>query len=164
MTLARRTVLLSGAALLLSACSSVSVAPTGPITPRNLSRGGTLTAINATRAKFGHSALGYNALLEDAARTHANLMASRNKMSHTLGGNLRSRVAAAGYTEAVGENLASGYDTLDGAIQGWLDSPGHRSTLLNDRFSEFGLAAATSSGGKSYWVFIAGGSFDAWRG
>ncbi|MHB1109345.1 MAG: CAP domain-containing protein, partial [Devosia sp.] len=52
--------------------------------------------------------------------------------------------------------------------QGWLDSPKHRETLLSDRFTEFGLAvAAVDSGRKSrygtYWAFIAGGDFAAWR-
>ena len=69
---------------------------------------------------------------------------------------------------AVGENVAGGQKSLEQAIQGWLDSPAHRNTLLSTRFTEFGLAvAAVGPGRKSrygpYWAFIAGGSFDAWK-
>ena len=53
------------------------------------------------------------------------------------------------------------------AIDGWLASPGHRSTLLSDRFTEFGLAAARVGEGRDsrygiYWAFIAGGGYEAW--
>ena len=90
-------------------------------------------------------------------------MASKNKMSHDLGVTLRERVTAAGYIGAVGENLAAGHKTLESAIEGWMNSTGHRSTLLSHKFVEFGLAVARSSTGKLYWAMIAGGSFDAWR-
>ena len=43
-----------------------------------------------------------------------------------------------------------------------MNSSGHRSTLLNAKFTEFGLAAASGPGGKMYWAMIAGGSFQAW--
>ncbi|HVX72555.1 MAG TPA: CAP domain-containing protein, partial [Devosia sp.] len=68
---------------------------------------------------------------------------------------------------AVGENIAGGQQTLQQAIEGWLNSPGHRATLLSDKFTEFGLAVAhVPTGQKSrygtYWCFIAGGPFSAW--
>jgi uncharacterized protein YkwD len=95
-------------------------------------------------------------------------MANRDKLSHDLGVTLRERVTKAGYEGAVGENVAGGQLTLEEAIQGWMNSPGHRSTLLSDKFTEFGLAVAAVPPGKQsrygiYWAFIAGGSFDAWR-
>ena len=121
-----------------------------------------MSEINGTRAKYGKRPLSYNDRLESAARTHANLMASRNTLSHTVGGTLRARVTAAGYEGAVGENLGAGQSTLEDVITGWLNSRGHRSTLLSPNFAEFGLAAARSATGKTYWAFIAGGEFSAW--
>jgi uncharacterized protein YkwD len=160
----RRGFLVAGAAAVLSGCSSVGgMAGTGgATTPAVLSVVSISSAINRTRKHYGAKALVYNRVLEKAARNHAELMASRHQISHTLGGTLRQRVNAVDYHGAVGENLAVGYDTLEGAIDGWLKSPGHRSTLLNTRFSEFGLAAA-SDGKKVYWAFIAGGDIAAWR-
>ena len=91
-------------------------------------------------------------------------MAQKDTMSHDLGVTLRERVRAAGYLGAVGENVAKGYTTLGAAIEAWMQSPGHRSTLLSSRFIEFGLAVAQGPGGKRYWAMIAGGSFEAWVG
>ena len=95
-------------------------------------------------------------------------MASKDQLSHDLGVTLRQRVTAAGYDGAVGENVAGGQATLEAAIQGWLNSPKHKDTLLSTRFTEFGLAVAYVGGGRKsrygvYWAFIAGGSFEAWR-
>lgn len=158
----RRAFILLGTASALSACSS-SALPTGSTTPTALSRGTIIGEINSTRkANGGHKPLSYNTSLEAVARTHADLMAARNTLSHTIGGTLRERVNVVGYHDAVGENLGAGQKTLEAVIAGWLASRGHRSTLLSDRFTEFGLAAARSSNGTVYWAFIAGGPMSAW--
>jgi len=95
-------------------------------------------------------------------------MAQKDQLSHNLGVSLRQRVTDAGYDGAVGENVAGGHKTLEQAIEGWLAPPGHRSTLLSTRFVEFGLAVATVPPGRksrygTYWAFVAGGPFEAWR-
>ena len=159
----RRSFLVLASAATLSACAStVPMLPKGGSSPETLTDGEILAAINAVRQANGAPAWTYNQRLEDAARSQARLMAQRNTLSHDLGVTLRQRVTAAGYLGAVGENVAKGYTNLQGAIEGWMNSSGHRSTLLNAKFTEFGLAAASGPGGKMYWAMIAGGSFQAW--
>lgn len=162
----RRSFLVLGAASLLAACSTtMPVLPKSAASssPETLSDEEILTAINAVRRANGAPAWTYNTRLEAAARSQARLMAQKNTMSHDLGVTLRQRVTEAGYLGAVGENVGKGYTNLEGVIGGWMNSSGHRNTLLSTRFVEFGLAAARGSGGKLYWAMIAGGSFDAWR-
>lgn len=164
-TLTRRSLLLLGSASLLSACAT-TIPPLPAATdnrPESLTREQILSAINAVRKANGAPPWTYNPQLEQAARSQARLMASKDKLSHDLGVTLRERVTAAGYLGAVGENVAKGYKTLPDVIEGWLASPGHRSTLLSSKFVEFGLATARTASGKLYWGMIAGGSFDAWR-
>jgi uncharacterized protein YkwD len=162
MSMTRRTFLVLGTAAALSGCTA-AMGPPGSTSSAQLSTETIMQKINGTRAEYGRKPLTYNPQLARAAKTHANLMASRNALSHTLGGTLRERVTVAGYQGAVGENLGAGQTTLEGVIQGWLNSRGHRSTLLSPNFKEFGLAAARSSNGKTYWAFIAGGEFSAWH-
>jgi uncharacterized protein YkwD len=170
--LSRRLFCLLGAGALLSGCSSAITPASAPgprsTPPAALSQSAILAAINGTRARHGKPPLRYSQKLEAAARSQANLMARKDQLSHNLGVTLRQRVTDAGYTGAVGENVAGGQRTLEQAIQGWLDSPAHRNTLLSTRFVEFGLAVASVPGGKksrygTYWTFIAGGSFEAWK-
>jgi uncharacterized protein YkwD len=164
----RRGFILLGLAGLLSGCTAIGPAPGIATSPAQLSTATITAAINGVRGANGHPPLVYNPRLEEAARSQASLMARKDQLSHNLGVTLRQRVAAAGYDGAVGENLAGGQHSLEQAIEGWLDSPKHRETLLSDRFTEFGLAVASvDSGRKSrygvYWAFIAGGDFAAWR-
>ena len=159
----RRAALLLAAVAALSACSTtMPVLPKVASSPETLSDEEILLAINAVRKANGAPAWTYNPLLENAARSQARLMASKDTLSHNLGVTLRQRVTEAGYLGAVGENVAKGYPTLSGAIDGWMNSSGHRSTLLSHQFIEFGLAAARAPSGKLYWAMIAGGSFQAW--
>jgi uncharacterized protein YkwD len=167
-SLTRRGFILLSAAGLLSACSAVGPDPGVATAPAQLSTASIVAAVNGVRKANGRPPLAYNSRLEVAARSQANLMASKDQLSHDLGVTLRQRVTAAGYEGAVGENVAGGQHTLEQAIQGWLDSPKHRETLLSDRFTEFGLAVASVGPGRksrygTYWAFIAGGDFAAWR-
>lgn len=157
----------------LSGCASTGVAPApkvaGAISAPQLSQGEIVAAVNAARQKNGgHKGLRYNGALEQACRTQLRLMVEKDQLAHDLGLKLRERVTAAGYQGAVGENLAGGQRTIEQAIEGWLNSPGHRATLLSDKFEEFGLAVAAVPAGKGsrygiYWCLIAGGPFEPWR-
>jgi len=171
MTIPRRAFIIAGAGASLSACASIGIGthvPSGTTPPQPLTQASILAAVNeARRINGGHTPMAYNVKLEQAARSQANLMATKDQLAHNLGVTLRERVDAAGYEGAVGENIAGGQQTLQQAIEGWLNSPGHRATLLSDKFVEFGLAVAhVPSGHKSrygtYWCFIAGGPFSAW--
>jgi uncharacterized protein YkwD len=168
LTLSRRGFIVLGAASVLSACSAIGPKPGATTSPQQLSTAAIVSAINGVRASNGRKPLTYNYQLEEAARSQAKLMAAKDQLSHDLGITLRQRVTAAGYDGAVGENVAGGQQTLEQAIQGWLDSPAHRETLLSSKFTEFGLAVASVGGGRKsrygiYWAFIAGGSFEAWK-
>lgn len=52
---------------------------------------------------------------------------------------------------AVGENVAMGPRSVPQAVEGWLDSPGHCSNIMNGDFTEMG--AALSHNGQ-YWVQV----------
>jgi uncharacterized protein YkwD len=118
-----------------------------------------LKKLNEVRAANWVKPLRYDLRLETAARRQAELMAAADKITHDLGEALRARVSAAGYHEAVGENLAGGQNTLEGAIAGWLKSSSHRSTMLNPLFTEVGFAVVTrpDTQWKTFWATIYGG-------
>jgi uncharacterized protein YkwD len=51
------------------------------------------------------------------------------------------RIAACGYgPKRAGENLAWGYDGPRAALAGWLGSPSHRANVLDEGFTETGVA------------------------
>ena len=163
--LSRRHFLLLSSGLLVSSCTPYAF--TTATAPAALSPATMASKINEVRGANGRKPVTYNAKLTAAARSHSRLMAARDELSHNLGVTLRERVDKAGYVGAVGENLAGGHQTLEGAIEGWLASPTHRGTLLSGKFTEFGLAYARVPAGKKsrygiYWTLILGGDFAAW--
>ncbi len=152
--------LAAASAAALSACSNF--VPEGATGPGMLTRAGIVSEVNAVRAANGRKALAYSSSLEQAARAQAQAMASKDTLSHTIDGPLRQRVNRVGYRGALGENVASGQKTLEQALEGWLNSPSHRSTMLSPKFSEFGLSAATAKSGRIYWAVIFGGDANLW--
>lgn len=79
-------------------------------------------------------------------------------MTHAPDGQqLQERVAAIGYRGDVAENLADGYETFEQAIDAWLLSGHHRTTMLHRRYLRFGAAVAVSPDAVPgdwgiYWV------------
>lgn len=97
--------------------------------------------------------------LGSVAFGHAADMATHGYFEHQdlAGQSPAERVRAVGYREKlVGENIAYGPQTVDEAVKGWLDSPGHCENIMDPRFAEMGLAFAAGRGAKHglYWVQV----------
>lgn len=95
--------------------------------------------------------------LRAASRDHSADMAERNYMNHTSpeGNGPGERAAAAGYEGWSGENIAMGYPTAEAVVDGWMNSDGHRSNILNCDSRAIGVGAADSSRGV-YWTQMFG--------
>ena len=49
------------------------------------------------------------------------------------------------------ENIAQGYATVEDAVSGWMNSPGHRANILNGSYQRTGIAAYQDESGHAYW-------------
>ena len=109
----------------------------------------TVCLVNRQRARRGLRKLRLNARLSKAAHQHTVDMVRRNYFSHTSrsGGNIVDRLTRTGYMRGarswtVGENLAWGSGTKSpprDIVAAWMNSPGHRSNILQRRFREIGI-------------------------
>ncbi len=105
--------------------------------------------------------LSWNEQLAEAALAHSVDMASRNYFDHTNpdGENPGARIARTGYdAQTWGENIAAGYATVEQAIAGWLNSPGHCANIMNGNFTEFAVMSARSENSAygTYWTMVLG--------
>jgi uncharacterized protein YkwD len=104
-----------------------------------------LDLINKERTKRGLKPLKSNEALAKAAQKHTKRMAQDNFFSHTdkQGKSVADRVNAERYRwSRVGENIAlnSGFsDPVVQAVEGWMQSRGHRENILNADFTETGI-------------------------
>jgi uncharacterized protein YkwD len=98
---------------------------------------------NQVRQGQGLPALKYNANLAQAAQAKGQDMLANQYWAHTspAGKQPWSFMSAAGYRyQVAGENLARDFSNTADMIQAWLASPTHRANVLNNRYSEIGVA------------------------
>ncbi len=135
---------LLAAAFLLPAAFSARAQSPGNDAERQL-----FDALNHERAAQALPPLQWDNSLADAARLHANRMASYNVLEHQLSGepDLATRLAQAGARfSMIAENIAVG-STPQTIHSGWMQSPGHRRNILDAHLTAVGIAAVRGSGG-----------------
>ena len=129
----------------------------------------TLELINAARAEgrdcgtagvFAPAgALGWDSRLEAAARTHSADMAATGNFDHTGtdGSDAGNRIEREGYAWGeYAENIAAGQDTLEAAVEGWLDSPGHCRNVMAPGVSDTALVCVSNDDARyrRYWTQV----------
>jgi uncharacterized protein YkwD len=105
--------------------------------------------LNQERVAQGLPELQWDDALFRAARKHALLMLNLNSLEHQLPGepNVEERITAAGARfSLVEENIAVGKDART-IHAGWMNSPGHRRSILEPRVTAVGIAAVRGNGG-----------------
>jgi hypothetical protein len=103
---------------------------------------------NDDRAELALNDLRINPLLVEAAQLKANDMAAKGYFSHVSPEGHNSwywleRVGY-GYTHA-GENLAVDFSESADVEKAWMKSESHRANILNDRYTEIGIAVAAGT-------------------
>src|SRR5882762_10141234 len=165
-----RTFAATAALILVVGCAIPVASPTGSPstspTPPNASRYGAAESrifdlINAERRHQGLPALVYNAQLDRMAKIQAENMAYFQKMAHTLPEaqlpTLGDRAHYVGYPFGrLAENVALGYPNAETAVQGWMNSSGHRHNILDSSVEETGIGIARSSAGGLYYCQVFG--------
>jgi uncharacterized protein YkwD len=110
-----------------------------------------LSLTNTVRAEVaGVPALTLNDALINAAQKHSLSMAELGSLSHT--GWLQGLLASGYKGTGMAQNIASGFPTMESALEGWLSSASHRLNLLNPQWTETGVGCAVDSNGRIWWT------------
>jgi len=111
----------------------------------NINQTDLLTYTNNNRVSNGLPAFTMNAKLNSAAQNKANHMITNDYWSHISPDGITPWFFfdQAGYAYLIaGENLAYGFDTSLGAVNGWMASPTHRDNILLPKYEEIGFGIA----------------------
>lgn len=103
---------------------------------------------NKKRAENGLGALSANGELSQAAVAKAANMFGENYWAHNApsGKTPWNFISAAGYRYVyAGENLARDFGDASSVVEAWMNSPSHRSNLLDANFKEIGVAVSFGS-------------------
>jgi Cysteine-rich secretory protein family len=107
-----------------------------------------LALANQARSESGAGMLQWDDALAEAARVHCLRMAAEGPIAHRYGGepDLSTRAGQAGaHFDLIEENVAVG-PSPDEIHNEWMNSPGHRSNLLNPEVNRAGIAVVAVRG------------------
>jgi uncharacterized protein YkwD/uncharacterized protein (DUF4415 family) len=97
---------------------------------------------NVLRVRNQLTPLKWDEKTSQAAYSHSKDMAETKVFSHTSEkyGSLADRLKAASVEyESAGENIAANYTDGPAVVEGWLNSEGHRASLLNKYYTHLGV-------------------------
>lgn len=110
---------------------------------------------NIQRENAGKALLEYDDDLAAVAREKARDMVVNdyyNHISPTYGSPFEMMVQFGIKFSCAGENIAYGFNTPEGVVvDGWMESPPHKETMLSDRLTHIGIGC-WDSGTRIYWV------------
>lgn len=124
-----------------------------------LTSAGVIKFTNLQRKKYGLPLLRESEKLNLSAKLKVEDMFEKQYFSHfsPTGEGVGDWVKLADYEFiAIGENLALGnFKNDEVLVQGWMDSPGHRENILNEKYQEIGLVVQKGVfEGKTVWLSV----------
>ena len=153
----RRDVLvLSGFGLLLAGCSTMGVLSSADGAEDETAAA--LPMVNRVRSERGLPALAAKPAARGAAAEQAVRMAKAEQMTHLigLGDDFKARMKRRDVPLPAAENIASGQDSVEEAVQAWIASQSHLTNMLGS-FHGVGVAMARSSAARRYWGMVLSG-------
>ena len=111
--------------------------------------------VNVERSKQGLQLLTKNWELCRVARYKSADMANKGYFSHTsptYGSPFKMMESFGIRFSSAGENIAYGQRTPQEVMNGWMNSPGHRSNILSPSYTQIGVGMAKNSSGVLYWT------------
>jgi uncharacterized protein YkwD len=121
----------------------VSVSAFGANAPIEITRERVIELMNAYRAEAGLPPLREDARLTKAAEDRMRDMEDQAYWSHEspAGVSPFGWSTARGYSyNSAAENLATGFETTGLLVMSWMESPGHRASILSPDFHDCGIA------------------------
>ena len=140
------------AVVLFANFSFAKIASASDITPDNVNY-----LINQERIYYGLSPLKDDSRLDSAALQKSTDMISRNYFEHyAYGLTPWDFIHNSQYDySSASENLAMNFDTAEGMVNTWMQSPTHRANILNPNFTDSGIGivkGASTNGNSDYVV------------
>ncbi len=108
--------------------------------------------VNEYRESIGLNKLKVLDIVSSVALTHSKYMAETGIVSHINFPDRNEKLVKNANAKSVAENVAYGFTTAQGAVDGWLNSEEHRKTIKNSKFSHFGISIEKNNENRKYFT------------
>lgn len=113
-----------------------------------------LDLVNNHRKGLNLSELSTLNIISSVASGHTNYMIDAGQISHDNFPQRAQNLMDNTNAKTVSENVAYGYGTAQGVLNGWLNSEGHKNIIENPDFTHFGISTKSNSEGRNYFTHI----------
>ncbi len=113
-----------------------------------------LTLVNNHRTNLNLAKLSTLNIISGIADGHTNYMIDAGQVSHDNFALRAQNLIDNANAKAVAENVAYGYGTAQGVLNGWLNSVEHKKIIENPDFTHFGISTKSNSEGRNYFTQI----------
>lgn len=144
----------------LSGCSVTGVFSSDAVKVADDHTAAALPLVNQLRAAGGLAPLSIDKAAQRAAAAQARRMADSGRMAHLIGfgDDFSVRMKRMQVQLPAAENIATGQESVDKAVEAWVNSEKHRLNMLGT-YRGLGVAVAksASSGDRPFWAMILSG-------
>jgi len=113
-----------------------------------------LTLVNEHRQNIGINPLSCLDNISGVADGHTDYMIETGILSHDNFNQRAEILMDIEGAKSVGENVAYGYNSAKGALEGWLKSDEHRKAIENTSYTHFGISSELNCNGVYYFTQI----------
>lgn len=113
-----------------------------------------LVLVNAHRKSLNLSELEHLNVISGVANGHTNYMIAAGQASHDNFPERVQNLKTNANAKTVGENVAYGFSTAQGVVNGWLNSSGHKKIIEDSSYTHFGISTDSNSEGRNYFTHI----------
>jgi uncharacterized protein YkwD len=113
-----------------------------------------LILVNDYRTSIGLSSLTRLSIVSNVANSHTEYMIETGQVSHDNFSNRAETLMNNAKAKSVAENVAYGYSTAQGVLNGWLNSPDHKKIIEGSSYTHFGISTDCNTKGRNYFTQI----------
>ena len=113
-----------------------------------------LDLVNEYRKGMNLSELKRLDIVSSVANTHTNYMIEVGQISHDNFDQRSQTLMKNSQAKKVGENVAYGYSSAKGVVNGWLNSAGHKKVIESTEYTHFGISTDSNKEGRNYFTHI----------
>lgn len=109
--------------------------------------------VNEERKKAGVNTVDIDIKLTNAANVRSKEIVSNFSHTRPDGTSFYTAIKEQGFSyRGCGENIAWGQKSPDEVMNAWMNSDGHRSNILNSKYTKIGVGVYEAPNGRIYWT------------
>ena len=111
-----------------------------------------MSLVNEYRQSKGLSTLSKLDIISNVAEGHTSYMVETGSVNHNNFNERAQNLMDNAGAKSVGENVAYGYNTAQGVVNGWLNSDTHRKIIESTSYTHFGISTESDAEGRNYFT------------